>query len=90
MGLERTGRIVTAGAACLAVVFLSVALVSSVTLGKLFGLGMSLAVLMDATVIRALLVPAFMRMAGNANRWVPRPLPRLQERFGFREAPSPG
>ena len=94
-GLERTGRIVTAAAAVLAVTFLAVS-TSSVTFIKMFGLGMALAVLMDATVIRGLLVPAFMRLAGDANWWAPGPLRRLHQRWGLREgeadapAPEPG
>jgi putative drug exporter of the RND superfamily len=84
-GLERTGRIVTAAAAILAVVFIAFA-TSKVTFIKLFGVGMALAVIMDATLIRAALVPAFMRLAGDANWWAPRPLRRLYERFGLSEA----
>jgi RND superfamily putative drug exporter len=70
-GLERTGRIVTAAALLISVTFLSFGL-SSVRFIKLFGIGMTLAVLMDAFVIRGTLVPAFMRLAGNANWWLPR------------------
>ena len=84
-GLERTGRIVTAAAALLAIVFLAFA-TSGITFIKLFGLGLTLAVLMDATLIRAALVPAFMRLAGEANWWAPRPLRRLHDRFGFSES----
>lgn len=84
-GLERTGRIVTAAAALLAIVFLSFA-TSGVTFIKLFGLGLTLAVLMDATLIRGALVPAFMRLAGEANWWAPAPLRRLHDRFGFSES----
>ena len=83
-GLERTGRIVTAAAALLAIVFLSFA-TSGVTFIKLFGIGLTLAVLMDATLIRGALVPAFMRLAGEANWWAPAPLRRLHNRFGFSE-----
>ena len=83
-GLERTGRIVTAAAALLAIVFLAFA-TSGITFIKLFGLGLTLAVLMDATLIRAALVPAFMRLAGEANWWAPGPLRRLHDRFGFNE-----
>ena len=72
VGLERTGRIVTAAAPLLALVFLAFA-TSSVTFIKLFGLGLALAVLVDATLIRAALVPAFMRLAGDANWWAPAP-----------------
>jgi RND superfamily putative drug exporter len=88
MGLERTGRIVTAAAALLSVVFIAFA-TSEITFIKLFGVGMALAVIMDATLIRAALVPAFMRLAGNANWWAPRPLRRLHDRIGLREAPEP-
>ena len=84
IGLERTGRIVTAAALLLAVVFIAFA-TSEITFIKLFGVGLALAVLMDATLIRAALVPAFMKLAGNANWWAPRPLRRFYERFGFSE-----
>jgi RND superfamily putative drug exporter len=85
VGLERTGRIVTVAAALLAVVFVAMA-TSGVTFMKLFGIGLTMAVLMDATLIRATLVPAFMRLAGEANWWAPRPLRRVYERWGFSEA----
>src|SRR5205823_12481297 len=84
MGLERTGRIVTAAAALLAVTFLAMS-TSSITFIKLFGLGLALAVVMDATVIRATLVPAFMRLAGEANWWAPRGLRKVYDRFGIHE-----
>ncbi len=84
-GLERTGRIVTAAAAILAVVFIAFA-TSEITFIKLFGVGMALAVIMDATLIRGALVPAFMRLAGNANWWAPGPLRRLYRRFGLSDA----
>ena len=84
MGLERTGRIVTAAAVLLAVTFLAIG-TSGVTFIKLFGLGLALAVVMDATVIRATLVPAFMRLAGEANWWAPAPLRRFHDRFGIKE-----
>jgi putative drug exporter of the RND superfamily len=84
VGLERTGRIVTAAAALLAIVFLAMA-TSGVSFIKLFGIGLTMAVLMDATLIRATLVPAFMRLAGEANWWAPAPLRRIYERWGFSE-----
>jgi putative drug exporter of the RND superfamily len=57
---------------------------------QLFGVGTALAVVVDATLIRALLVPAFMRLAGQANWWAPAPLRRLHRRVGLREAvPEP-
>ena len=84
IGLERTGRIVTAAAALLAVVFIAFA-TSEISFIKLFGVGLALAVVMDATLIRGALVPAFMRLAGRANWWAPRPLRRLYERYGISE-----
>jgi len=94
VGLERSGRIVTAAAAILSVVFIAFA-TSEITFIKMFGVGMALAVIVDATLVRGALVPAFMRLAGNANWWAPRPLRRLYERFGISEsqpspAPAPG
>ncbi len=85
-GLEHTGRIVTAAALLLAVTFLAFA-TSGITFIKLFGLGLAMAVLMDATIVRATLVPAFMKLAGDANWWAPAPMTRLQARFGLHEAP---
>ena len=85
LGLERTGRIVTAAALLLAVTFLSFA-TSGITFIKLFGLGLAMAVVMDATIVRATLVPAFMKLAGEANWWAPAPLKRLQERIGLSES----
>jgi RND superfamily putative drug exporter len=92
-GLERTGRIVTAAALLIAVVFIAFA-TSHVTFIKLFGVGLTLAVLMDAFLIRGTLVPAFMRLAGGWNWWAPAPLRRLHDRIGFSEhvdldAPDP-
>ena len=84
LGLERTGRIVTAAAALLAVTFLAFA-TSGITFIKLFGLGLALAVLMDATLIRATLVPAFMKLAGRANWWAPAWMRRIHDRIGFSE-----
>ncbi|HJP66476.1 MAG TPA: MMPL family transporter [Actinomycetota bacterium] len=88
IGLERTGRIVTAAAALLAVVFIAFSN-SDVSFIKMFGIGMSLAVIMDATLVRGGLVPAFMRLAGNANWWAPRPLRRFHDRFGLSEGAPP-
>ncbi|MDQ1403982.1 MAG: putative drug exporter of the superfamily, partial [Actinomycetota bacterium] len=84
IGLEHTGRIVTAAAALLAVVFTAFA-TSQITFIKLFGVGLTMAVLMDATLIRACLVPAFMRLAGDANWWAPAWMRRIHDRFGISE-----
>jgi len=83
-GLERSGRIVTAAALLIAVVFISFAS-SNVTFIKLFGVGLTLAVVMDAFLIRGTLVPAFMRLAGSWNWWAPAPLRRLHDRIGISE-----
>jgi putative drug exporter of the RND superfamily len=88
IGLERTGRIVTAAAVLISVVFLAFA-TSRVSFIKIFGIGLSLAVLMDAFVIRATLVPAFMRIAGEANWWAPRWMRRIHDRIGISEEPEP-
>jgi len=85
VGLQRTGRIITAAAGLLAIVFLAFA-TSDVSNIKLMGLGVAVAVVMDATLVRTLLMPAFMRLAGRWNWWAPRPLARLYDRFGLREA----
>jgi RND superfamily putative drug exporter len=91
MGLQRTGRLVTSAAALMAIVFIAFAS-SGVTIIKMLGIGVALAVLVDATVVRGLLVPAFMRVAGDLNWWAPAPLKRLHARIGLSEgesAPSP-
>lgn len=84
LGLERTGRIITAAALLLSITFFAFG-TSEVSFIKMFGIGLGLAVLMDATIVRAFLVPAFMKLAGNANWWAPRPLRRFHDRFGLRE-----
>jgi RND superfamily putative drug exporter len=88
IGLERTGRIVTAAALLLALVFVAFA-TAEVTVVKVFGVGLALAVLVDAFLIRATLVPAFMRLAGRANWWAPRPLRRFHLRWGIFEDEPP-
>jgi RND superfamily putative drug exporter len=83
-GLARTGRIVTTAAALLAVTFFAFG-TSKVSFIQMFGIGTGLAILVDATLIRGVLVPAFMRLAGDANWWSPGPLRRLHERIGVSE-----
>ena len=80
LGLQRSGRIITAAAVLLAVVFATF-VTSGVTNIKQLGFGVAFAILLDATVVRALLVPALMRLLGRANWWSPWPLTRLYERF---------
>jgi len=84
-GLQHSGRIITSAALLLAVVIGAFA-TSSILLMKMIGVGMLVAVLIDATVVRALLVPATMRLLGNANWWAPGPLLRWWERHGIGES----
>jgi uncharacterized membrane protein YdfJ with MMPL/SSD domain len=84
VGLQRTGRIVTA-AALLFSVALGAFATSEVVFIKQVGLGAVAAVLIDATIVRALLVPSLMKLLGRANWWAPRPLARLHARIGLAE-----
>jgi RND superfamily putative drug exporter len=93
IGLERTGRIVTAAALLFAVAMFAFA-TSQIIFIKENGVGTALAVLIDASIIRALLVPSLMELLGKWNWWAPRPLRRLHQRFGISESglsePEPG
>ncbi|MGB3885181.1 MMPL family transporter [Gordonia sp. (in: high G+C Gram-positive bacteria)] len=84
VGLARTGRVVTAAALLMSIVFLGIA-ASEVSFMRMFGVGLAIAVLMDASFIRMLLVPAFMRLMGVGNWWAPTPLRKLHDRIGFKE-----
>jgi uncharacterized membrane protein YdfJ with MMPL/SSD domain len=84
VGLERTGRIVTAAALLFCVAVGAFALSELIFLKEL-GVGTALAVLIDATVVRALLVPSLMQLLGEWNWWAPRPLRRLHGRIGLSE-----
>ncbi|MGW1213685.1 MMPL family transporter [Streptomyces sp. NPDC002499] len=83
-GLQRTGGLITAAAVILAVVMVAIG-TSRVTNTKMLGLGIALAVLMDAMIVRSLLVPAVMRLTGKATWWAPAPLRRFHQRFGLSE-----
>jgi uncharacterized membrane protein YdfJ with MMPL/SSD domain len=87
-GLERTGRIVTA-AAVLFCVAIGAFATSQIIFIKEVGLGTAAAVLIDATIVRALLVPSLMELLGDWNWWSPRPLRRLHRRFGLSEGGAP-
>jgi putative drug exporter of the RND superfamily len=87
-GLARTGRIVSTAAALLSVTFLAFG-TSRVSFLQLFGIGTAIAIVLDATLIRGVLVPAFMRLAGRWNWWAPRPLARLHQRIRLAEASEP-
>jgi RND superfamily putative drug exporter len=84
LGLQRTGRIVTSAAALIVVVFLGFAAGELLTI-KEVGLGMAIAVVLDATVVRMLLVPATMKLMGRWNWWAPPALRRLHDRWGLVE-----
>jgi uncharacterized membrane protein YdfJ with MMPL/SSD domain len=85
IGLERTGRIVTAASVLFAVA-IGAFVTSQMIFVKELGLGQALAVLIDASIIRALLVPSLMELLGRWNWWAPRPLRRLHARIGLSEA----
>ena len=87
-GLERTGRLITA-AALLFCVAIGAFVTSQIFFVKQLGVGAALAVAIDATVVRALLVPALMGRLGERSWWAPAPLRRLHSRIGLREA-APG
>ena len=86
-GLAQTGRIVTTAAALLAITFFAF-VSSSVSFIQMFGLGTGLAIVLDATLVRGVLVPALMRIMGPVNWWAPAPLRWLHDRVGLAEAPS--
>ena len=88
IGLERTGRIVTAAALLFAVAMGAFA-TSQIIFIKENGVGTALAVLIDASIIRALLVPSLMELLGKWNWWAPAPLRRLHERWGISETTEP-
>ncbi|AXK31663.1 hypothetical protein DVA86_02370 [Streptomyces armeniacus] len=84
IGLERVGKVITYAAVILSLVFI-VMITSGLSYMKALGLGMPLAILMDATLIRGVLLPAFMRLLGRACWWAPGPLRRLHARYGLSE-----
>ena len=84
-GLQRTGGVITS-LALLLVVVVAFFSASSITFLKLLGVGMIVALIVDASVVRILLVPATMRLLGRANWWAPAPLRRLYSRYGIGEA----
>jgi uncharacterized membrane protein YdfJ with MMPL/SSD domain len=84
-GLQRTGGIITSAALLLLVVITAFSL-SGITFIKMIGVAMLIAVVVDATIVRILLVPATMRLLGNANWYAPGPLGRLYARYGIRES----
>ncbi len=92
-GMQQTGRVITAAALLMSIIFLSL-VTSSVSFMKLFAVGLALAVLMDAFIIRGMLVPAIMKLAGDLNWWAPpfmrrvAPRPRPADRYARPRPPA--
>ncbi len=84
IGLGVTGPLITNVALALVVVMIALS-TSHISMIKLVGVGLTVAITLDVTVVRAILVPAFMALAGKYNWWAPAPLRRLHDRFGLRE-----
>jgi putative drug exporter of the RND superfamily len=87
LGLARTGRVVTAAALVMSISFAAL-IAAQVSFMRMFGTGLTLAVLADATLVRMVLVPVFMHLLGHWSWWSPKPLLRLYERFGISESDS--
>ncbi len=86
-GVARTGRVITAAALVMSMSFAAL-IAAHVSFMRMFGLGLTLAVIADATLVRMVLVPAFMHVMGRWNWWAPKPLAWLHERFGISETPA--
>lgn len=89
VGLQRSDRIITSNAILIVIVFVGFA-AGEVLAIKQLGVGLAIAVVVDATLVRTLLVPATMRLLGERNWWAPRPLRLFHARFGLHEPPSVG
>jgi RND superfamily putative drug exporter len=87
VGLQRSGRIITSAAALIVVVFAGFAS-GEVLAVKQLGVGLAIAVIVDATLVRMLLVPATMKLLGERNWWAPAPLRRFHDRYGLHEQPA--
>ncbi|MBY0291139.1 MAG: MMPL family transporter [Mycobacteriaceae bacterium] len=85
LGLAKTGRVVTAAALLMSISFAAL-IAAEVSFMKMMGVGMTLAIIADATLVRMALVPAFMHMLGRWNWWAPKPLAKLHERIGISES----
>jgi len=85
LGLAHTGRVVTAAALVMSISFAGL-IAAQVSFMRMFGLGLALAVVVDATLVRTVLVPAFMHILGRWNWWAPAPLTRLHRRIGISES----
>ena len=85
LGLAKTGRVVTAAALLMSISFAAL-IAAEVSFMRMMGVGMTLAIIADATLVRMALVPAFMHMLGRWNWWAPKPLAKLHERIGISES----
>ena len=85
LGLAHTGRVITAAAVVMSITFAAL-IAAQVSFMRMFGVGLTLAVLVDATLVRMVLVPAFMHVMGGWNWWAPKPLARLHQRIGISES----
>jgi putative drug exporter of the RND superfamily len=85
LGLARTGRVVTAAALVMSISFAAL-IAANVSFMRMFGLGLALAVLVDATLVRMALLPAFMHVLGKWNWWAPGPMARLHSHIGISES----
>jgi RND superfamily putative drug exporter len=82
VGVARTGRVVTAAALIMSISFAAL-IAAQLQVIRLLGVGLTVAVLVDATLVRMVLVPAFMQVLGRWNWWAPKQLVWLHERMGF-------
>ncbi|WP_077100060.1 MMPL family transporter [Mycobacterium terramassiliense] len=89
LGVARTGRIVTAAALVMSISFAAL-IAAHVSFMRMFGVGLTLAVVVDATLVRTVLLPAFMHVLGTRNWWAPAWLARLHERFGISDSQRRG
>ena len=85
LGLAHTGRVITAAAVVMSITFAAL-IAAQVSFMRMFGVGLTLAVLVDATLVRMVLVPSFMHVMGGWNWWAPKPLARLHARIGISES----
>jgi RND superfamily putative drug exporter len=87
LGVAHTGRVITAAALVMSISFAALT-AAHVSFMRMFGLGLTLAVLVDATLVRMVLVPAFMHLLGRWSWWAPKPLALLHDRYGISESDS--
>jgi RND superfamily putative drug exporter len=88
LGVAHTGRVITAAALIMAISFAAL-IAANVSFMRMFGLGLTLAVLADATLVRLILVPAFMHVMGKWNWWAPKPLVKVHQRLQIHDGSAP-